>query len=431
MIRQSKTDANSPTPRLPGIVWATSCVSYLTDLSTELIYAILPAFYQATLGLGALWLGLIEGFAEAVASLTKLFSGYLSDRTGGRKWWMMVGYSLSTLSRPVLPLAGGGWTVLAMRGADRMGKGIRGAPRDAILSREVPASMRGRAYGVQRAMDHAGALSGTMLASVLLFTGTVSLRGLFWLTLIPGGIAVLVILLFVHEQAQPESSVQQPGGARGPASFLHAIRDQSPVMRRYLMVLAVFSLGNSTDALLLARAMQQLQSGAMTTAAAAAMLPLLWGWLHVIKSASSPWGGSLSDRLGRVRPVVYGWLLYAAVYVGFALWSSWAAPWLLFGVYGIYYGLVEGAEKALVADLESDASKRGTAFGLYHFVVGLAALPASALCGWLWQWGDRALYSGAGSALAFGLGALLALAAAGLLPWALCTPARLPVTAGD
>jgi MFS family permease len=190
-------------------------------------------------------------------------------------------------------------------------------------------------------------------------------------------------------------------------------------VRRYLLVLTLFALGNSSDALLLARAVEQMKADGISQATAAALLPLLWAWLHVAKSLSSPWGGALSDRRGRVRPVVSGWLLYALVYAGFALVSAWWAPWILFAVYGVYYGLVEGTERALVADLESDPARQGTAFGLYHFVIGIAALPSSALCGWLWQWADRLLYHGAGPVIAFGFGALLALIAAILLPWAM------------
>lgn len=411
--------SGSSADRLPGVVWATSTVSFLTDASTEMVYSILPAFYQAALGLGVLWLGFIEGFAEAIASLTKLFSGYWSDKTGGRKIWMVVGYGLSTLSKPCLALAPNGWTVLALRGSDRIGKGIRDAPRDAILAHEVPSAIRGKAYGVQRAMDHAGALTGALLASGLLYLGWISLRGLFWLTLVPGSAAVLVIVLFVHERGR--SRQEAPAGAafESRRSARQALHRQSPRIRRYLGVLAIFALGNSTDALLLARAQQQLQGGGLTTAQASALLPLLWAWLHVAKSAISPWGGALSDRFGRIKPLMGGWLLYALVYGGFALWSSLSAPWVLFALYGIYYGLVEGTERALVVDLEPDPDRRGTAFGLYYFVTGMAALPSSLLCGWLWQWADKAWYAGGGPIAAFGLGSCLALTAALLLPWAL------------
>lgn len=380
-------------------------------MSTELIYAVLPAFYRMNLGLSALWLGVIEGCAEAVASLTKLFSGYWSDRTGGRKWWMLAGYGLSTLSRPLLTLAGGGWEVLGLRSADRLGKGLRSAPRDAILSRQVPLTVRGRAFGIHRAMDNAGALMGGLLAFALLHWRIVSLTGLFWLTLIPGLAALLVILLAVREAEEEKESPAMAAVSSASWAFWRAWGVLSPTARRYLGVLAVFALGNSTDALLLARAQQQMVAGGLDPMSAAALLPLLWAWLHVVKSATTPLGGRLSDRVGRKRPLLAGWLIYALTYAGFAFWTGLAAPWVLFGIYGLYYGLVEGPERALVADLEPDRSRHGTAYGWYHTIVGLTALPASALCGGLW-WKF-------GPAAAFLTGSALALLAALMLPWAL------------
>ena len=407
---------STTTRRLPAVVWATAWVSYFTDFSTELIYAILPAFYQTVLHLGSVWLGVIEGFAEAIASLSKLFSGHWSDRTGGRKWWMVCGYTLSTLAKPLLATAGSAYAVMGLRGADRVGKGLRGAPRDALLAAYLIPEQRGMAFSVQRALDHAGALTGSLCAFLLLKFGFIHLTGLFWLTLIPGAIAVLIIVLFIHDRPRKQDvrAVWQQVEAHAAADHTGlwaSLAQQSTAMKRYLAVLGVFALGNSTDALLLARAEDQMQAGGLSAADATAWLLLLWAWLHVTKSLSSPLGGWISDRVGRALPVIIGWLIYAAVYVGFAFWSGLAAPWVLFGIYGLYYGMVEGTERALVTDLEANADRRGTAFGAYYFVTGIAALPASAMCGWLWwKYGHQA---------AFMTGAALALLAALLLPWAL------------
>lgn len=383
-------------------------------MATELVYALLPAFYATTLGLNALWQGIIEGCAESIASLTKLFSGHWSDRSGGRKWWMVAGYSLSGLSKPLLPLAGGAAGVMVLRGFDRLGKGIRGAPRDAILSREVQGDQWGRAFGLQRAMDHAGALTGSLVASGLMFFGVVTLEHLsrlFWWTLLPSGLAVVLILLFVHEKEGAGSSAAMKGQETS-LSLQSALRALPPSMKRYLVVLSVFSLGNSTDALLLLRARDQMTEGGLSLHTATALMPMLWAWLHVVKSLSSTQGGPLSDRHGRRKLASSGWTLYAVVYCGFALWSGSLAPWVLFGVYGVYYGLVEGPERALVADLCPDPDRRGSAYGMFHFVVGLLALPASALCGALWRMGGAVH----GPQVAFLTGGALALVAALSLP---------------
>ena len=390
---------------LPPVVWATGWVSYLTDLSTEMIYGVLPAFYAATLHLSVAWMGLVEGFAEAVVSFTKLFSGHFSDRTGRRKLWMMAGYGLSAIAKPLLVLARGGPAVLALRGADRFGKGVRGAPRDALISRQIPADIRGRAFGVQRALDHAGALSGGLVGAALLWSGLVTLNGLFLATIVPGGLAVLAIALFVREEAPvPVANPERP-------TLRQSLAAQPAPVRRLLLVLGLFALGNSTDLLLLALARARFLAAGLAPNAADALCLLLWAWLHVVKTVASPFGGRLSDRVGRAPVLRAGWLVYALVYIGFALIDSAFAPWALFLGYGVYYGLAEGTERALVADLSPDPDRRGMAYGLFHFVTGTVALPASLLCGVLWQW--------VGPAAAFGAGAVLALVAAALLPWAL------------
>ena len=415
-IMPTAETVNTPPPRrLPAVVWATGWVSFFTDMSTELIYGVLPAFYSATLHLNVVWQGLIEGAAETIVAITKVLSGHWSDRTGGRKWWMVVGYSLSAVFKPLLTFAplltsAGGAAALGMRGMDRLGKGIRGAPRDALVSVHVHPAQRGRAFGVQRALDHAGALAGGLIAAAALYRGWVEVEDLFWWALLPAAIGVLIILLFVHDKPKDAA----PAKEQTPALSLgQAWRVQPAAMKRFAAVMGVFSLGNSTDMLLLKLAHDQFIAAGMAETTATAALPLLWAWLHVVKSLATPWGGRLSDRIGRGPALRAGWLVYAAVYVGFALAGGGIAPWVLFGVYGLYYGLAEAPERALVSDLSPDPQRRGMAYGLLHAVVGLTALPASLLCGGLWL-----LF---GAPAAFITGGALALLAALLLPWALGT----------
>ena len=405
----SVAPVDSPPPRrLPGVIWATGWVSFCTDMSTELIYGVLPAFYTATLRLNVASQGLIEGAAETIVAITKLLSGHWSDRTGGRKWWMVAGYSLSAVFKPLLTYAGSVSAVLGMRGMDRFGKGIRGAPRDALVSVHVHPAQRGRAFGVQRALDHAGALAGGLIAAAALYLEWVTVEQLFWWALLPAGVGVLIILLFVHDK--PTNAA--PPKEQTPAlSLRQAWRVQPAAMKRFAAVMGVFSLGNSTDMLLLKLAHDQFIDGGMAENIATAALPLLWAWLHVVKSLATPWGGRLSDRVGRAPTLRAGWLVYAVVYAGFAFGTGSIMPWVLFGCYGLYYGLVEGPQRALVADLSPDPRRRGMAYGLLHAVVGLTALPASLLCGGVWLW--------LGVAPAFLVGGALALLAALLLPWAL------------
>lgn len=370
---------------------ALGAVSFLTDASSEIIAPLLPLFLVGTLGASVRMVGLIEGAAEAVAALLKVASGVWSDRVSRRKPLIVSGYAIASLVRPLVALAQTGSQVLAIRLTDRVGKGIRGAPRDALLAASTPVEHRGRAFGFHRAADHAGAVVGPLIALVCLQWMGMPVRHVFWVAAVPGALAVLVAIVFVKEAAAAPAA---PSPARG-------LRDRHPLPSRFWVLLApmvLFTLGNSTDAFLLLRASQL---GVPT-----ALVPLLWVALHVVKSASSTPGGALSDRLGRRPLIVAGWVLYAAVYAGFALAEAQWHAWALFALYGVVFGLVEGSEKALVADLVPAAS-RGRAFGWYHGLTGAAALPASVLFGWVWdRWS---------SAAAFGLGAGLALLAAMLL----------------
>jgi MFS family permease len=373
--------------RLPRTVIALGAVSLLTDLSSEMIYPLLPVFLSTVLGAGPLAIGAIEGAAESVAALLKLASGWWSDRQPRRKPLVVFGYGISSLVRPLVGLAQGVGQVLAIRLLDRVGKGIRGAPRDALIADAVEPSQRGRAYGFHRAADHTGAVAGPLVAYALLTWGDISLRTVFLLAAIPAAAAVIALLVGVRESARDVAKGKTPNLKR------------SGLDRKfwaYLVVLLVFTLGNSTDALLILRANE--------LGVPVALIPILWAVLHVVKAISSTPGGALSDRLGRRPLIIGGWLVYAAVYLGFALASTTWHAWALFIAYGLYFGMTEGVEKALVADLVP-ANVRGAAFGWYNLTIGLAALPASLIFGGLWQ-----LY---GAATAFGVGASLALVAAG------------------
>jgi MFS family permease len=364
-------DAAGVTPRaglLPGTVKTLGWASLLTDLSSEMIYPLLPAFLTRTLGAGPLFVGLLEGVAEAVATAFKVLSGRVSDRLGRRQPLIVAGYTLSSLARPLVAAALAPWHVLAVRFLDRVGKGTRSAPRDALLSAVTPASERGRVFGFQRAMDHAGAMVGPLVASALL-AGGLPLRAVFALAAVPAAACVLLLIFRLREEARAPA----PGESRAPAS---AAAPSPHGFRAYLAVLGLFALGNSSDAFLLLRA----QDAGVGLAA----IPLLWTFHHLVKSAASTPCGALSDRLGRRRTIVAGWAVYAAAYAGFA-WASGAVQVVvLFAVYGLFHALTEGPERALVADFVGPAA-RGRAFGWYHAVTGGLMLPASLLTGALWQ----------------------------------------------
>lgn len=369
-----------------------SAASFLNDAASEMIYPLLPLFLAGTLGAGAAFVGLVEGAAESLSSLLKLASGWIADRTGRRKRLTLIGYGIAALGRPLISVAAVGWHVLAVRLLDRVGKGLRTAPRDALLAESVAEERRGAAFGLHRAADHAGAVAGPLIASALLLALDADLRTVFALAVIPGLLTVAVVAGKVRETAP----AARPSGA--PTPTLPRLRELGPVLPRYLGVLVLFTLGNASDAFLLLRAHD--------VGVPVAAVPLLWGALHVSKSAFSVWGGRWSDRVGARTAIVAGWMVYAAVYAGFALVEAAWQVWALFLVYGLFFGLTEGPEKALVARL-APSGLRGSAFGAYHAAIGLAALPASVVFGVVWQ--------AFGAPWAFALGAALALSAALLL----------------
>jgi len=383
----------SDSSRIPRPVWFLGWTSLFTDAATEMIYPLLPVYLSRVLGAGAASLGIIEGVAEGINSILKVASGWLSDRRSRRRPLVITGYALSGAARPLIALTMTWPQVLIIRALDRTGKGIRGAPRDAMLARFATPSTRGRIFGFHRAMDHTGAIIGPLLASAFLYVMPGEYRTLFALTAIPGAIAVAMLFLV----REPDPIVPPPEAAAPPPPAMAA----APLPRRLyavLGVLLVFSLGNSADAFLLLRLSDAL--GAVT------FVPLLWSLLHVVKASLSTWGGGLSDRLGRKRVIVLGWGIYALVYIGFATATTAVGFVSWFLLYGVYFALAEGAEKALVADL-TPADRHGTAFGFYNATLGIGTLTASVVFGFL--------YERFSPATAFTTGAGLAAAAAVLL----------------
>jgi MFS family permease len=366
--------------RLPRNVFAISLVSLLNDASSEIVYPLLPVFLSLTLGASAGVVGLIEGTAESISSLLKLFAGHLSDRHGKRKVFVVFGYVLSSFTRPLLALAGSWPQVLGLRLSDRVGKGIRSAPRDAMIADNVRVEERGLAFGFHRAMDHTGAVIGPLIGYLLVIWLAADrnaptagdFKTIFLLASIPALAAVLVVAFLVRESQRPtpESGLPEHAGH-------FSLRGFDSNFKHFLLLVALFTLSNSSDAFLLLRA--------KSVGVSVAESLLLWALLHVSKVVSSIFGGDLSDRLGRRRLIVSGWILYAAVYAGFAFVTNSFSVWILFLIYGIYFGLAEGAEKALVADLVRP-EQRGTAYGLYNLAFGVTVLPASLLMGGLWDW---------------------------------------------
>jgi MFS family permease len=370
-------------------VWLVSWTSFFTDTASEAVYPIMPLYLTRTLGGTAMAIGVIEGAAEGLNSLLKILSGRLSDRWRARKPFVMAGYGLSTVARPMVALATSWMHVLAVRLTDRVGKGIRSAPRDALLASWADPATRGYVFGLHRAMDHAGAIAGPLLASAFLWVFPEQYRTLFALTLIPGVIAVAMLVPVPDAPARETAARPEPEPASTPLGTRFS---------RYLAVLLLFSLGNSTDAFLLLR-LSEVGVGTV-------WIPVAWAALHVVKAVVSPIGGHLSDRVSRRFLIAAGWVVYAAVYGGFALASTARTLVPLFLAYGLYYGLTEGVEKAVVADL-APAGRRGAAFGAYHAVIGVGALAASLVFAAVWK--------AAGAPAAFALGSILALCSAGLL----------------
>ena len=414
--------------KIPRNIIVLGVVSLLTDAATEMIYPLIPIFVAA-LGSGALMLGVIEGVAETTAAMLKLLSGILSDRLRKRKLLVVIGYTISSLVRPFTGLVVNAWQIVMIRMLDRVGKGIRTAPRDALIALSVDESIRGRAYGFHRAMDHTGAVIGPVLALITLLVLILglgmtdiiyTLRWTFGLAIIPGLLAVITLVFFLKERGDENSPVK---------GFHFSIRQFDKNFLTYLSIVLLFTLGNSSDAFLLFRIEEAIQKSgsfystimnipllgdmvkhfgdkpAQKNLVNILFLPLIWAFFHIIKAIFSTPLGSWSDRIGRKTVINIGWGIYALVYLSFALLDrlpvDWQVPatFFLFAIYALYYAFSEGAEKAFVADIVQP-SALGSAFGMYNFTVGLGALPASILFG--------LLYKTFGATIAFGTGATIA-----------------------
>ena len=359
-------------------VWLLGWVSFFTDMASETVYPLLPLFLTQVLGAGAMSLGVIEGAAEAANSALKVFSGWLADKSGSPKKLVLAGYGIASAVRPLIGLATAWPQVLAIRFADRLGKGIRGAPRDSMLADFAPANARGRVFGFHRAMDHAGAVTGPLLASAFLYFYPGEYRTLFALTIIPG----IIVILFILRVPEPrrtskraEAGTLKHTAELDPAASRRTLWNLGKPFYRATAVILLFSLGNASDAFLLLR---------LSDLGVAAMwIPLLWSALHVVKVVSSLVGGALSDRFGRRGLIALGWLWYALVYAAFGVVDTKATLIVVFLSYGLYFGLTEGNEKAWVADM-APAGARGTAFGVYNAALGIGTLAASLIFGAIW-----------------------------------------------
>lgn len=384
---------------LPRNVWAVSITSFLMDISSEMVINLLPLFLSNVLGVKTNVIGLIEGVAEATASLLKLFSGWLSDRLRARKWLAVAGYGISALSKPFFYLATGWGAVAGARWADRVGKGVRTAPRDALVADSVTPAQRGLAFGFHRAADTAGAVLGLSIALLVVWlaqSGSVGLtaatfRTLVLISLIPAGLAVITL-------AFGATDVPVTGAAKAPAL---GFKDLGRPFLLFMLVVGIFDLGNSSDAFLVLRAQERGLS-------VLGVLGMLITFNLIYTLISTP-AGALSDRIGRRRLLIGGWLVYALIYLGFGLAQAAWHIWALYAVYGFYYGMAYGTAKALVADL-APAHLRGAAFGTYSAVLGILDLPASLIAGILWQ--GVGSWAGFGPTAPFLFGAAMALIAA-------------------
>lgn len=377
-----QAEMDQPTPqqdrRLLGIsrtVITLGIVSLLTDISSESVYPLIPLFLTNVLHAQAVNVGIIEGIAESTASLLRIFSGWLSDVLGHRKWVTAAGYALSSLSKPFLAIAGSWEQVLAVRFTDRLGKGIRSAPRDALIADVTPPEKRGIAFGLHRTLDTIGAVTGPLLAFFILRYMTArhvavgaEFRRLFLLSAIPGVIGVLILIFFVYERRVQRAKHEAPPSL--------SFRQFDKPFKQFLFIATLFSIGNSSDAFLILRA--------QNVGISVQMVLLIYVLFNSVEALLDTAAGIVSDRLGRRNVIMAGYLVFAVVYAGFGLAHSPLTVWVLFGCYGIYSALTQGVQRAFAADLAC-AGARGTGLGAYHMLTGLALLPASVVAGYLWD----------------------------------------------
>jgi MFS family permease len=391
--------------KLPRNVWVVTATSLLTDISSEMIVYLIPLFLSNVLSVRTAIIGLIDGVAETTASLLKIYSGALSDKLGKRKWLTVAGYALSAIAKPFLYIANAWGWVLGVRFADRVGKGIRTAPRDALVADSIEPSQRGLAFGLHRAGDTLGAFLGLGLAAIIVSVAqsqaATLTRSTFQLAIlisvIPAVLAVIVLALgardvVVHrpERSEPEASAVEGRGLRGMDSRF----------KTFLVIVVLFTLGNSSDSFIVLRGQERGLNVLQVM-----LMVMTFNFIYAVLAGPL---GALSDKIGRRRLILFGWLAYGLVYLGFALSQTGWQVWMLFGLYGVYYAATEGVAKALIADLVPE-SQRGTAYGLYAAAVGLTALPASLIAGVLWQ--GVGAWTGFGASAPFAFGAAMSLLA--------------------
>ncbi len=391
--------------RLHPNIWVVTATSFLTDISSEMIVYLIPLFLSNVLGVRMTFIGLIDGVAETTASLLKIYSGALSDKIGKRKWLAVLGYAISTLAKPFLYFANTWGWVLGVRFSDRVGKGIRTAPRDALVAASTDAGNRGFAFGLHRAGDTAGAFIGIGIAALIIWltqtNKSVLSANTFHIavlaSIIPAVLAVIVLALGATDLA---------GAGKGSGTMRLSLKGVDARFKTFLFIVVLFTLGNSSDSFIVLRAQERGLSVLQT-------MFMLMTFTAIYATLSGPFG-ALSDKVGRRKLIIGGWLAYGFVYLGFAFAQAGWQIWMLFGLYGIYYAATEGIAKALVADLVPEA-QRGTAYGLFNAAIGITALPASLLAGLLWQ--GLGQWAGFGASAPFFFGAALALIASILLWW--------------
>jgi MFS family permease len=372
--------------------------SLLNDFSSELIFTLLPLFLTNILGVSTVIVGLIGGISGSSDALFRIWSGWYSDKIGKRKSFAVLGYAVSTLAKPFMYIATSWGAVTGIRFADRMGKGIRNAPRDALVADSASAKERGKAFGLQRAMDTSGAVIGLAAAAIIIYlvqgdAADLEITTFHWMVIvgiIPGILGTLVILFLVRD-VKRKKAAKQEGIETQTASGL------STKFKIYMVLLGIFTLGSTSDFFVILRA-QNLGNSLIYIA-------LILVMFNIVYAVAAVPAGMISDKLGRRGLIIVGWLIYAAVYIGFAVANAPWHIWVLFAVYGIYYGIVEGVSRAFVADLVP-VEKRGTAFGWYNGVLSIALLPASLIAGWMWSAVSPAstFYFGAGMALIAAIG---------------------------
>ena len=349
-------------------VWITGLISLFTDISSEMIVPVLPLFMVNVLGVAATSVGMIEGLAESTASILKVFSGYISDKIGKRKPLMVFGYGLANVIKPFFALTNTWEQVMVIRFADRFGKGVRGAPRDALIADSVPQQFRGKAFGIQRAMDAFGAAVGPLLAWMVLGLTGNNYRAVFWWSAVPGALAIAALLFGLKEKPSVRKADAKP-----PRLDIRSFG------RRFMLFSigsTIFALGNSSDAFLILRA--------QNLGMAAAVIPLAYFMFKIVTTVTSMPLGIVSDRIGRRPVLVGGYVTFAIIYLGFARATAGYQVWLLFAVYGLYLAATDGVLRAYVADIVP-SSGRATAIGTINALTGIATLPASVAAGYLWQ----------------------------------------------